>query len=395
MSEIIVQDTIDDTLDSFRDLGVSDTQDISIDDSVISVDDDIMNEVSEAEPLISETMTPLKDEDLDTITPVAVADEKPAPVVVQDKPLVEASIVSATTPEIPETLESTVDATPKQMDSDSDDASYPSFALKIFLASRQGFIILFDIILTGVAIILERLAMINWSGMIQTVISVFRGFDESLQNRVSSKIRLSLYALTVILLLGLPIGKGMMNFFSDDNLLDANTSSNTVTVSQDNSAIIDNGILAPLFTPTVQHWAGDIARWTSNTDISPDMLAVVMQLESCGNPNVAGGLFGIADSESTFNDPEIDAQTALAQLQSALLLSNNDWAMALAIYADGDSVLQNDFMTWTFHGRDMYILGRNFHTQAQAGLTTSSDLESWMQNTGSILCTQAQTTLNG
>lgn len=275
-----------------------------------------------------------------------------------------------------------------------DDGYHPSFALKVFTILRHGIIMFFDIVLTGVAIVVEKLADINWAGLANPILTVFGQINEQIQTRLPRKFRLGLYGILLVLFLGLPMSVGAFSLFSGDKVSVQDNSSQIVAISQ-GSITTGNGILAPLFTPTVQFWATDIARWTANSNIAPDMFAVIMQLESCGNPTVEGGLFGIADANSTFNDPEADAPLALARLQNALTLSNNDFGMALAIYADGDSVLQNDFTTWSFHGRDMFILGRNFYYQAQQGMPSSPDLTSWMQNTGAILCTQAQTTLNG
>ncbi|GAB5491839.1 MAG: hypothetical protein Phog2KO_20540 [Phototrophicaceae bacterium] len=406
MSEITAQETTDNATIRVETAIETETAEFPSVEVVNGVD--ITEEVSDVIDPMVEAVVPVADEVVASVTDeaepkieevVATVAEVSASVTDEVEPEIEQSVAPIVEKSMPTPQSEKAEVAPVSASSEpseSDDDSYnPSFALKIFLACRQGFIILFDIILTGIAIVVERLAMINWSGMIEAVVAVFRRLDALLQERLSSKIRLSLYAFTILLLLGLPISIGAMSLFSGDNVLLADTSNNTVNVSQDNHLFADNGILAPLYTATVQQWASDIARWTSNTDISPDMLAVVMQLESCGNPSVVGGLFGVADSNSAFNDPDLDAQTAVSRLESALALSNHDWAMALAIYADGESVLHNDFTTWTFHGRDMYILGRNLYQQAQQGLATSSDLDSWMQNTGAILCTEAQTTLNG
>src|SRR5687768_4214941 len=42
--------------------------------------------------------------------------------------------------------------------------------------------------------------------------------------------------------------------------------------------------LSPIFTEEVQHWANDIVRWASAASVDPNLAAVVMQIESCGDP---------------------------------------------------------------------------------------------------------------
>ena len=49
------------------------------------------------------------------------------------------------------------------------------------------------------------------------------------------------------------------------------------------------GALAPIFTPEVQHWAGQIIAWSNYFKIDPNLAATVMQIESCGAPGVTSG----------------------------------------------------------------------------------------------------------
>ncbi|MBI3361154.1 MAG: hypothetical protein HY023_08590, partial [Chloroflexi bacterium] len=41
--------------------------------------------------------------------------------------------------------------------------------------------------------------------------------------------------------------------------------------------------LSPLFTPEVRHWEKDIVKWSAAYGIDPNLVATVMQIESCGN----------------------------------------------------------------------------------------------------------------
>ncbi len=44
--------------------------------------------------------------------------------------------------------------------------------------------------------------------------------------------------------------------------------------------------IAPLFTPEVQQWSDEIIRWAAEHDLDPNFVATVMQIESCGHPEV-------------------------------------------------------------------------------------------------------------
>lgn len=294
------------------------------------------------------------------VVPVAVTEEKPEPVAI----------------------------------SNNEDAYNPSFALKIFMILRHGFIVVFDIVLTGIAIVVEGIAALNWAGYGEAVMGAFQAVHHAIKNRIPQKYRITIYALIAILIVGLPAGWGAFSLFSSNNVGNQTANSQTVTVNQQNAAIADNGILAPLFTPTVQLWAEDIAFWTANSAITPDMLATVMQLESCGNVNVQGGLFGVGDDSTTFNAPDIQANIAVERLENALSSSDGDFGLAMAIYSGGESILQSDFVTWSQHNRDMFILGRTILHHTEIGMIDSPDLNSWLQNTGAVLCSEAQSANN-
>ena len=42
--------------------------------------------------------------------------------------------------------------------------------------------------------------------------------------------------------------------------------------------------LSPVFTKEVQHWGNDIVRWASGSALDPNLVATIMQIESCGDP---------------------------------------------------------------------------------------------------------------
>jgi hypothetical protein len=47
--------------------------------------------------------------------------------------------------------------------------------------------------------------------------------------------------------------------------------------------------LASIFTPEVMHWSPLIYAWASAYNVDPNLIATVIQIESCGDPNVVSG----------------------------------------------------------------------------------------------------------
>ena len=85
--------------------------------------------------------------------------------------------------------------------------------------------------------------------------------------------------------------------------------------------------LAPLFTPEVQYWNTAILRWSVISNLDPNLIATVMQIESCGDAfarSSAGavGLFQVmpfhfASTDNPF-DPDTNALRGLMYLQRVL-----------------------------------------------------------------------------
>ena len=44
------------------------------------------------------------------------------------------------------------------------------------------------------------------------------------------------------------------------------------------------GLISPVFQPEVQYWSAAIQVWASAAGLDPNLVATVMQIESCGDP---------------------------------------------------------------------------------------------------------------
>ncbi len=104
------------------------------------------------------------------------------------------------------------------------------------------------------------------------------------------------------------------------------------------------GVLATFFTPEVQYWGAAIEAWSAQWQIDANLIATVMQIESCGDPQAvsasgARGLFQVMpfhfEAGENPYDPETNAQKGLEYLQLALAASGGDAHRALAGYNGG------------------------------------------------------------
>jgi soluble lytic murein transglycosylase-like protein len=102
--------------------------------------------------------------------------------------------------------------------------------------------------------------------------------------------------------------------------------------------------LSAIFTAEVQYWASEITAWAAAYRIDPNLIATVIQIESCGNPSVhsaagAQGLFQVMPFHFAAGEDMLDVQTnarrGLEYLQGALKLAQGNVAVALAGYNGG------------------------------------------------------------
>lgn len=163
-----------------------------------------------------------------------------------------------------------------------------------------------------------------------------------------------------------------------------------------------SGHIAPLFTQEIQHWNGDIQRWAQTYNLDPNLLATVMQIESCGHPNIgssagAQGLFQVMPFHfsSTENqlDPDTNALRGANFLNYCLTAANGDAGMALACYNGGPSVLGRPYANWVAETQRYYQWGTGIYSDALNGNAQSPTLDRWLAAGGGTLCDWASTEL--
>ncbi len=156
--------------------------------------------------------------------------------------------------------------------------------------------------------------------------------------------------------------------------------------------------LATFFTPQVQRWETEIVAWAATYALPPNLVAVVMQIESCGDPLAvspagARGLFQVmpyhfAPGEDPF-DPHVNARRGLAYLQRAWLQTRGDPAQTLAAYNGGLGLIGREEASWPAETQRYVYWGAAIYADAQAGRTHSARLQEWLQSGGHTLCEQA------
>jgi soluble lytic murein transglycosylase-like protein len=160
-----------------------------------------------------------------------------------------------------------------------------------------------------------------------------------------------------------------------------------------------DGTLAPLFTPEVQFWTNNILRWSADAGIDPNLAATVMQIESCGHPDVvssagASGLFQVMPFhflglEDRF-DPDTNARRGLDYLRRSLEAAGNDPRLAFAGYNGGIGVIGRGESGWAAETIRYVYWGMGIYEDAINGASESTRLNEWLAAGGASLCARAK-----
>jgi len=156
--------------------------------------------------------------------------------------------------------------------------------------------------------------------------------------------------------------------------------------------------ISPIFTVEVQRWGTDITRWASASALDPNLVAVILQIESCGDPlarSSAGamGLFQVMPfhfhtGENPYS-PETNALRGLDYLARSLSAANGDTRLALAGYNGGIGVISRYEWTWSAETKRYVYYGLPIYEDAHNGKTSRLMLEEWYRRYGVSLCKQA------
>lgn len=161
--------------------------------------------------------------------------------------------------------------------------------------------------------------------------------------------------------------------------------------------------LSTLFTAEILHWTIEIERWAIEYELDPNLIASVMQIESCGHPNVtssAGALglfqvmpFHFANGEDPF-DPAANARRGLRYLSRALELAQGDVSLAMAGYNGGHAVIEWDSSFWQEETIRYVYWASGIYADINIGADESPRLAEWLAAGGTSLCSRAAFVLN-
>jgi hypothetical protein len=158
------------------------------------------------------------------------------------------------------------------------------------------------------------------------------------------------------------------------------------------------GLIAPFFTREVKHWESKIVEWSRLYGVEPNVVATVMQIESCGDPQAVSSAgaqslfqvmpFHFAAGENSM-DPDTNAKRGMIFMSDLLSRSNGDVGMALAGYNGGPSVMSRTLETWPSETQRYYRWGTGIYDDVVNGRDSSETLQQWLAAGGASLCNQA------
>jgi len=176
----------------------------------------------------------------------------------------------------------------------------------------------------------------------------------------------------------------------------ASTAPNQADQFLADNQLSDNGI-SDLFTPEIQYWEEEILDWSQEYELDPNLIATVMQIESCGYlraKSAAGalGLFQVMPDhfkkkENPY-DPNTNAFRGLSWLQRTVK-SSDSVSMALAGYNAGIARAKNPDLDWPAETQRYVSWGVEIYRDAQSGYDGSAALQQWLSKGGSSLCNRA------
>lgn len=160
--------------------------------------------------------------------------------------------------------------------------------------------------------------------------------------------------------------------------------------------------LASFYTPEVRYWEDELIRWGREYGVNPNVLAIVIQIESCGDMaaiSEAGALglmqvmpFHFDFGENMLN-PDTNVRRGIGVLKECLtVFASYDLGLAMACYNGGPSVTQRPYRDWAAETRYYYEWATGLWADVVAGRRESATLAAWLDAGGRQLCTQAAQT---
>ena len=156
--------------------------------------------------------------------------------------------------------------------------------------------------------------------------------------------------------------------------------------------------ISPLFTPEVLYWREEIIAWSEIYQLDPNLIATVMQIESCGfllaeSGVGAKGLFQVMpyhfhEGENPFK-PDTNAKRGLQYLRQSKE-AGGDTRLTLAGYNGGINGAALPEQDWPEETHRYVYWGLRIYEDASNGMDYSSRLDEWLSHGGASLCQKAR-----
>jgi len=160
--------------------------------------------------------------------------------------------------------------------------------------------------------------------------------------------------------------------------------------------------IASFFTPEVKYWQPQIALWAEQYQLDANLIATVMQIESCGDMHAlsgagAMGLFQVMpfhfEAGENAYDPDKNAQRGLAYLRQAYQARQGDVRATLASYNGGITGASQPESYWSAQMLRYVRWGMGIYQEALQGKKHSETLQAWLDAGGASLCEQARSNI--
>ena len=154
-------------------------------------------------------------------------------------------------------------------------------------------------------------------------------------------------------------------------------------------------VLSGIFTPEVLFWRDDILRWSAEYSVDPNIVATIMQIESCGNPgavSVAGarGLFQVMpfhfESSEDMFEPNTNARRGLLFFNEQMRFTGGDILLSFAGYNGGYAASGGEFGSWPNETQRYFYWAEGIYGDAVSGELASGRLSEWLAAGGSSGC---------
>lgn len=208
------------------------------------------------------------------------------------------------------------------------------------------------------------------------------------------------------------VGQPSLIEVSDVPVVSANVVSHQIENQQveiRNNVPMPSGQLPVWLMPSVLYWEDLILNTATTYGVDPLVLAIVMQVESCGDPQAtsgagARGLFQVMPfhfeyGEDMYN-PETNAMRGAKYLVEGVRLHTQQGFTGddilfrtFAGYNGGHGSVWLSYSHWAHETQRYYVWTTGMWGDAQSGGNTSPTLTEWLVAGGSNLCRSAETRL--